>query len=217
MGEIEDITGDTQFDLFKRLENVGFSVRREGRGRGMRIWLAPKVASVADNLGEPLDADVEPVSPVVERWTLSLERDLQRALRGSLEQLEPGLVVIDGGRESDFRDITAKDKHGSTVVIELKAVRAGPEAVAQLLSYMGELKLSGSSAGLRGFLVAPDFHPRALAAAAMVPSIVLKRYVFHLSFDEPEYPRATRPANAADKPSYSGGDTAQVEQPAPDP
>ncbi|MGH9864707.1 MAG: hypothetical protein ACRD4H_04760, partial [Candidatus Acidiferrales bacterium] len=30
---------------------------------------------------------------------LSLERDLQVALRENIEQLEPGMVVIDGGRE----------------------------------------------------------------------------------------------------------------------
>jgi RecB family endonuclease NucS len=46
------------------------------------------------------------------------------ALRANIDQLEPGLTVIDGGNErkvaSGFIDITARDRSGATVVIELK-------------------------------------------------------------------------------------------------
>ena len=53
-----------------------------------------------------------------------LERDLQAALRRTIEQLEPGLEIIDDGAErsvsSGFIDITARDAGGSIVVIELK-------------------------------------------------------------------------------------------------
>ena len=56
---------------------------------------------------------------------LGLERDLQAALRYSIEQLELGLDIIDGGTErsvaAGFIDITAKEPDGTVVVIELKA------------------------------------------------------------------------------------------------
>ena len=45
---------------------------------------------------------------------IGLERDMQAALRSSIEQLEPGLEIIDGGAEhsvsSGFIDITAKGR-----------------------------------------------------------------------------------------------------------
>jgi endonuclease len=73
--------------------------------------------------------------------TFSLERDLQAALRRSIVQLEPGLTVVDGGAErsvpSGRIDILAQDQTGARVVIELKAVRAPRDAVAQTLAYMG--------------------------------------------------------------------------------
>jgi RecB family endonuclease NucS len=111
--------------------------------------------------------------PEVEQWTPLLERYLQRALRGSLDKLEPGLVAIDGGREDGFRDITAKDQAGNTVVIELKAGKAGKDAVGQLLTYMGQVKAAQNPSGLRGILVALDFQATAVAAAAVVPNIAL--------------------------------------------
>jgi endonuclease len=56
---------------------------------------------------------------------------------------EPGLAIIDDGAErsveSGFIDITARDAAGTTVVIELKAGAAGQRAVAQILSYMGDV------------------------------------------------------------------------------
>src|SRR2546429_4614470 len=72
-----------------------------------------------------------------------LERDLQLALRRSIEQLEPGLTIIDGDREqtvpSGRIDITACDQRGATIVIELKVGPADRDAVGQILSYMGDL------------------------------------------------------------------------------
>ena len=58
-----------------------------------------------------------------------MERDLQAVLRIAIEQLEPGLTIIDDGAErsveSGFIDITARDA-SNTVVIELKAGPVGP-------------------------------------------------------------------------------------------
>ena len=88
------------------------------------------------------DAEAEVASAV--DTAFSLERDLQLALRRSIEQLEPGLMIIDGDREQTVPsrgriDITARDERGTTVVIELKAGTADRDAIGQILSYMGEL------------------------------------------------------------------------------
>ena len=91
---------------------------------------------------------------------IGLERDLPAALRYSIEQLEPGLDIIDGGTErsvdSGFIDITANAADGTVVVIELKAGTARRDAVGQILSYMGDVATEDSDP-VHGFLVAGDF------------------------------------------------------------
>ena len=115
----------------------------------------------------------------------SLERDLQFALRRSIGQLEAGLVVADGGQErstpSGRIDILARDSGGQTVIIELKSVKASRDAVAQVLAYMGDLT-SPDSRDVRGMLVAPEFDPRAVSAAKVVPNLKLIQYSFTFNF-----------------------------------
>ena len=117
-----------------------------------------------------------------------LERDMQLALRRSIEQLEAGLRIIDGDKESTVAsgriDITARDKKGATVVIELKAGPADRDVIGQILSYMGDL--TDGQATVRGIVVAREFSPRAIAAARPVPSIRLIRYGFRFSFEPVE-------------------------------
>lgn len=129
-------------------------------------------------------APVENEEPI--EATLSLERDLNAALRQTITQLEPGMTVIDGGKErsvpSGRIDILAKDAQGCLVVIELKAVRAPRDAVAQVLAYMGDLASEGGT-DVRGLLIAPDFDPRAVAAARMVPALRLMRFSFSFNFE----------------------------------
>jgi hypothetical protein len=114
-----------------------------------------------------------------------LERDLQLALRRSIEQLEPGLTIIDGDREQTVAsgriDITARDRSGATVVIELKAGAADRDAVGQILSYMGDLM--DNETQVRGILVAREFMPRAVSAARIIPNIRLIQYSFHFTFE----------------------------------
>jgi endonuclease len=118
--------------------------------------------------------------------TFSLERDLQSALRSSIEQLESDLVIIDGGMEytvpSGRIDILAQDSRGARVVIELKAVKATRDAVGQTLAYMGDLAAEGTSE-VRGILVAPAFDERSIAAARVVPSLHLVEYRFSFVFN----------------------------------
>ena len=116
------------------------------------------------------------------------ERDLQRALRPNITKLEPGLLIVDGGREKDVPDgridITARDTKGSLVVIELKIATA--EDLTQLLAYMGAIE-NPSRRTVRGILVAYDFSPRVVHAAKVVSQITLKAYRYssgQFSFQE---------------------------------
>lgn len=147
----------------------------------------------AENHGAE-NAEAEPVSPAESdppEAVLSLERDLNAALRQNLAQLETGLKVIDNGRERSVAsgriDILAEDAQGRMVVIELKAVRAPRDAVAQVLAYMGDIQ-TDHGVDVRGLLIAPDFDPRALSAARMVPALELKRFAFQFTFGPVDTP-----------------------------
>jgi endonuclease len=113
-----------------------------------------------------------------------LERDLKCALRDKIGCLEPGLKIIDGGKERRVKydgtdkpghiDITAEDQRGATVVIELKRGKAGRSAIGQILGYMGALTVHEKP--IRGILVAKKFSPQGIAAARTVPALHLRRY-----------------------------------------
>ncbi len=118
--------------------------------------------------------------------TFGLEKDLQRALRTKIDQLEDGLEIIDSGKErkvtSGWIDITAKDRDGKIVVIELKAGEAGRDAIGQVLGYMGDL-LDQYKTPIRGILVAGDFSISAVSAARAIPNLLLKKYLFNFTFE----------------------------------
>lgn len=122
------------------------------------------------------------------RQIIGLERDLQAALRLAIEELEPGLEMIDDGAErsvsSGFIDITARDKSGAIVVIELKTGTARQRAVAQVLSYMGDVADEEPDADIRGILVAGDFDKKARAAARVVPTLSLRAYKVRFEFTD---------------------------------
>jgi hypothetical protein len=113
-----------------------------------------------------------------------LERDLQLALRRSIEQLEPGLTIIDSDREQTVAsgriDITSRDQRG-TVVIELKAGAADRDDIGQILAYMGDL--IENEARVRGILVAREFTPRAVSAARAAANVRLVQYGFRFTFE----------------------------------
>ena len=124
---------------------------------------------------------------VEERGQLvGLERDMQTALRRAIDQLESGLEIIDDGAErsvaSGFIDITAKDAQGVVVAIELKTGIARQGAVAQILSYMGDLADEEPDERVRGILVAGDFDKKAQAAARMIPTLSLRSYRVNFEF-----------------------------------
>jgi hypothetical protein len=156
----------------EKLRKLGYEFRGIS-GKGSQIF-------VLANSPRPSDDDLDAIET-----TFGLERDLQQALRKNIEQLEPGLKIIDGNKEKPVEsgriDITAEDQTGTTVVIELKAEAADRDAIGQLLSYMGNLLADGRGQ-VRGILVAGDFTPRAIAAAKAVPNIELRKYGFTFTF-----------------------------------
>ena len=117
---------------------------------------------------------------------VGLERDMQAALRGAIGDLEPGLEIIDDGAErsvaSGFIDITAKDTEGVIVVIELKTGTARQRAIAQILTYMGDIADEEPGENVRGILVAGDFDKKACAAARVVPTLSLRSYRVRFEF-----------------------------------
>ena len=111
---------------------------------------------------------------------------MQAALRRAIEQLEPSLEIMDDGAErsvsSGFIDITARDAGGAIVVIELKTGTARQKAVAQVLTYMGDVADEEPDADVRGILVAGDFDKKARAAARVVPTLSLRAYKVNFEF-----------------------------------
>jgi hypothetical protein len=122
--------------------------------------------------------------------TFGFERDLQGALRAHIDQLEPGLIIIDGGKERTLKtgrvDILAEDGDQNTVAIELKTGEADDHDVTQILRYMGELASSGKQA--RGILVAGTFSRRARTAANQVNNLCLREYRYDFVFKPSEGP-----------------------------
>ena len=123
-----------------------------------------------------IEEGVEAGIEEAEELKFGLERDMQAAMRLNIEQLEQGLKVIDGGSERTVAaghiDITAQDRDGKVVVIELKAGMAGLGSITQILAYTGSLQ-SEAQGAIRGILVAGDFGLKVRLAAQAVPNLQL--------------------------------------------
>jgi hypothetical protein len=117
-----------------------------------------------------------------------LEAQLQEVLRDEIDQLESGLVVIDGGSERSVNsgeiDILARAGDGSLVVIELKRALARRDTIGQITGYMGDLMTEEPGENVRGIIVAADFDKSCLGAARAIPMLMLKRYRFNFEFEE---------------------------------
>jgi DNA-binding transcriptional ArsR family regulator len=151
--------------------------RRTGASRG-------RVAAITTHLSRGTYqaigcAEILDELETTEETKFGLERDLQNALRRHIGDLEPGLSIIDAGKErrvpSGFIDIAAQDRDGVTVAIELKAGIADRDAIGQILAYMGDLMESTVSVR--------DFTARAVAAVRAAPNVRLVRYAFRFSFE----------------------------------
>lgn len=160
----------------------GLATYRATIGRYMRY----KQCSGGSQPPGPVDP-LPPDTDLPDPWP-GFERHMQRAIRQNIEQLEPKMRIDDDGVErrveSGFIDITARDANDCLVVIELKTGIAGQRAVAQILSYMGDVAAEEDTADIRGLLVAFDFDHKAKAAAKMVPSLELITYGFRFEFEK---------------------------------
>lgn len=104
--------------------------------------------------------DTEPSLSYSEQYVRSiLAKDLNGYFRAELKLVQEEYSVPGVGRI----DILATDVKGDFVVIEIKKVSAGRDAVGQLLSYMGALGDKGKK--VRGYLVAPSFDEACIAAS----------------------------------------------------
>lgn len=126
-----------------------------------------------------------PENPVAEGQRLSLERDMQMALRSDIFALEPGLVIIDDGTEravlSGFIDILCRDAQARLVVVELKAGKTDARVIGQTLGYMGDIG-EEESERVRGIIVAHEFDQRTRSAARAVSDLQLVRYKVSFTF-----------------------------------
>lgn len=180
-----DPTHTTSHELRRMLTKSGW--RMEEREDKVLLVMpdATGNASYADELIESVSTQHEELEEDVEEITFSLERDLQAALRANIEQLEPGLVISDSGTErvtdAGRIDITATDRNGSTVVIELKAGTAQPAIIAQVLAYMASVA-EADHVRVRGIIVAGDFHRRVIQASPAIPNLALRQYAFQFNF-----------------------------------
>lgn len=145
----------------------------------------------ADDQNNAVHAEVTQIASEISEIAgskLSLERDMQAALRRNIRQLGQSLSICDDGAErsveSGFVDITCEDaKDGALVVVELKAGKADSRAIGQILGYMGDLAFEEKGRAVRGLLVAHEFDQRTKSAARVVPGLSLMRYSVEFRFE----------------------------------
>lgn len=122
-----------------------------------------------------------------EKQHLSLERDMQAALRKEIVRLQSDLVIIDDGIErsvqSGFIDILCRDGSERIVVIELKAGKTDARVLGQILGYMGDIMNEEQTSDVYGIIVASDFDQRTLSAVRALPNLRLCRYSIRFDFD----------------------------------
>jgi hypothetical protein len=143
------------------------------------------VSSPTTVQSQAIEASLGPTG--AEKQSFSLERDMQKALRSSIAQLEQGLLIIDDGAEraviSGFIDILCRDANGAVVVVELKAGKTDAKVIGQVLGYMGDIVTEDEAQNVRGIIVAHDFDQRTRSASKAVPNLRLMRYAISFRFD----------------------------------
>jgi len=95
-------------------------------------------------------------------WMYMSEHEIRDAIVSNPSMIEDGLTIIEVERpvEPGFIDLYGRDSKGNIVVMEIKRVKAGEEAVRQLLTYVNAFKVRGVV--VRGILVAPALTESAL-------------------------------------------------------
>lgn len=136
----------------------------------------------AEDVADRIEAEVEDSIEA----SVSLERDLHSYLATRVNEIEPGLALVENGVEHQTDagriDLLARDSHNQLVVIELKAGKAKDGALGQLLGYMG--CLSAGESNVRGILVASNFDSRVVFAARGLPNVKLVKYQLSFNLEE---------------------------------
>lgn len=150
------------------------------------LYRLQRASSDADADIEDVDvAQAESPEPVHSDANFLREKEMQTQVRLQLNNLETGLVAIDGGQEVSVAtgriDILARDSQGRTVVIELKAGRCPAGALEQLLAYAFDIEQERGGS-VRTMLVAGSFTDRIRAAAKRAGNVDLRTYAYSLSF-----------------------------------
>jgi hypothetical protein len=122
---------------------------------------------------------------------LSLEKDLERFIIHEISSVEEGLKLMEPNYnqvpvKSGRIDVLAVDKDGNNTVIELKAGEAKDRSLAQILSYMVDIKETHNDENTRGIIIADEFSPRIISAVKMIPQIKLKKYEVEFKFIDQE-------------------------------
>lgn len=138
------------------------------------------------SIGTPSSPELPYISREIAEQKLSLERDMQSALRKDISRLSSSFRIIDDGAEraveTGFIDIMCEDTSDrSLVVIELKAGKADSRAIGQILGYMGDVA-QDEGRPVRGALIAHEFDKRTISAARAVPNLELVKYAVEFTF-----------------------------------
>jgi hypothetical protein len=151
-----------------------------------RFKLKGNIEAGSEDEGEETDIEEN-----LEETQISLESDLETFILKDLGSIESGLTCYEGEIGEQFSvdsgriDILAKDAGDGFVVIELKAGKATDSVLAQVLSYMADVKkaLAGKNK-VRGFIIAYDFSGRLTSAVSMLENISLLKYKVKFDFEK---------------------------------
>jgi RecB family endonuclease NucS len=93
------------------------------------------------------------------------EKEISDYIAEHPEIIEDGLKILRREKpiEVGYADLVGVDKDGRYVIIEVKRVHAGLDAVRQLNNYVNALKKRNPQARVRGILVAPSISKEALS------------------------------------------------------
>jgi RecB family endonuclease NucS len=124
------------------------------------------------------------------------DQELKMLLRRRLDRLEAGLKIADGGMERCVAtgkiDITARDRNGNYVVIELKAGACPVGAMEQVLACSSDLAAE-TGMPCRSIIVASEFSDRIRGAAKRTRDLDLVTYELgDISFPKSD-PAQTKP------------------------
>ncbi|HBB96343.1 MAG TPA: DUF91 domain-containing protein [Blastocatellia bacterium] len=138
--------------------------------------------TIAASTNDGIEAEVEDSIEA----SVSLERDLHNYLATRVNEIEPGLTLVENGVECQTDagriDLLVRDANNHLVVVELKAGKAKDAALGQLLGYIG--CLSAKEPNVRGILVASGFDSRVVFAARALANVKLVRYQLSFKLEE---------------------------------